>query len=264
MSDIVVAIVLGRKGSKGICDKNTMDILGRPSFHYPILAAKNSNYVDKVFVSTNHELIIEKSREQGLSIITRPESLCTDEALFEDALVHAYFKVKEQVGVQPKYVVVLMCNAVTINSELIDSAIEMLENNPEADSAVTVSIFNMYSPLRARKPDKEGYLIPFVPLETFGEIKTLSCDRTSQGNAFFADMSHSVCRSKCLENIGEGLLPQRWMGQRILPVPNQCGCDFDEPWQIDMSIRWLKDHGFTETITPYETIKSLNDDIDFR
>jgi hypothetical protein len=65
-------------------------------------------------------------------------------------------------------------------------------------------------------------------------------------------MSHSVCRSECLENIDIGLLPQRWMGEKILPVPNQYGCDIDEPWQIDMSIRWLKDHGFTETRTPYK------------
>ncbi len=64
-------------------------------------------------------------------------------------------------------------------------------------------------------------------------------------------MSHSVCRSKCLENINDGLLPQRWMGKKILPVVNQGGCDIDEPWQIDMSIRWLKEHGFSDKHTPY-------------
>ena len=252
MNDLVVAIILGRKGSKGVRDKNTMDILGRPAFFYPLLAANNSEYIDKTFVSTDHETIIDGAKEMGIPIITRPDNLCTDEALFEDALVHAYFKIKEIVGGQPKYVVVLMCNAVTISSELIDTAVQMLDNKPSADSAVTVSIFNMYSPLRARKTDSDGYLVPFVPLETFGDPKTLNCDRESQGNAFFADMSHSVCRSECLENIDIGLLPQRWMGKKILPVPNQCGCDIDEPWQIDMSIRWLKDHGFTETRTPYK------------
>ena len=178
--------------------------------------------------------------------------MCTDEALFEDALIHAYQKVKRVIGNQPKYVVVLMCNAITISSQLIDNAIEMLENDPKADSAVTVSRFNMYSPLRARKPDEDGYLIPFIPLETFGDLKTLNCDRGSQGNAYFADMSHSVCRSICLENIDKGLLPQRWMGRKILAVPNQGGCDIDADWQIDMSIRWLIDHGFSEKTTPYD------------
>ncbi len=252
MSNQVVAITLGRKGSKGVRDKNTMGILGRPAFYYPLLAAKNSKYINKTFVSTDHEDIINGAKKMGLSIITRPDNLCTDKALFEDALIHAYQKVKKIMEERPKYVVVLMCNAITISSHLIDTAIQMLEENPLADSAVTVSVFNMYSPLRARKTDSTGFLKPFVPLETFGDPATLNCDRDSQGNTFFADMSHSVCRSECLENIENGLLPQRWMGKKILPIPNQGGCDIDEPWQIDMSIRWLKNHGFTDKKTPYE------------
>ena len=135
-----------------------------------------------------------------------------------------------------------MCNAVTVNETLIDQGIEALQNNKEADSAVTVSIFNMYSPLRARKINKKGYLDPFVPLESFGDPKTLNCDRKSQGDSYFADMSHSVVRSDCLENITNGLLPQKWMGNKILPIKNQLGCDIDDTWQIDMSVRWLKDH----------------------
>ena len=74
----------------------------------------------------------------------------------------------------------------------------------------------------------------------------MSCDRESQGDAYFADMSHSVCRSEALENIEKGLLPQRWMGNKILPVLNGCGCDIDEAWQLDMSIHWLLGHGFSE------------------
>ena len=252
MIEETVAIVLGRKGSSGISEKNTMNILGRPAFFYSLLAAKNSKYIDRIFVSTDHETIIESAKAMDLSLITRPENLCTNEALFEDALVHAYFKIKERIGKQPKYVVVLMCNAVTIDSELIDTAIEMLDNDLTADSAVTVSLYNMYSPLRARKPDENGYLIPFVPLETFGDPKTMTCDRESQGDAIFADMSHSVCRPECLENIEDGLLPQRWMGKKILPVINNHGCDIDELWQVDMSVRWLIDRGFSDNITPYD------------
>tara|TARA_B100000315_G_scaffold253684_1_gene293026 strand:+ start:642 stop:1400 length:759 start_codon:yes stop_codon:yes gene_type:complete len=252
MKNKFVAIILGRKGSKGVPDKNVMEILGRPAFIYSFLAAKNSKYVDQIFVTTDHDEIIEKARINGLSVITRPVRLCTDDALFEDALVHAYYKVKERIGGQPKYVVVLMCNAVTVSSQLIDTAIIALENDPLADSAVTVSIFNMYSPVRARKKTaNDGYLVPFVPFEAFGDPKTLNCDRGSQGDAYFADMSHSVCRSRCLENIDTGLLPQRWMGKKIIPIPNQYGCDIDDPWQIDMSVRWLKAHGFSKTKTPY-------------
>ena len=64
-----------------------------------------------------------------------------------------------------------MANAVTINNKLIDEAIEKLDENLEADSAVTVSVFNMYSPLRARKLNDLGFLEPFVPLNSL-EMKS--------------------------------------------------------------------------------------------
>ena len=45
----------------------------------------------------------------------------------------------------------------------------MLRNNSSYDSAVTVSCYNMWSPLRTRKIGKDGLLRPFVPFETFGD-----------------------------------------------------------------------------------------------
>ena len=50
-----VAIVLGRKGSKGLPGKNTMEICGRPISHYPMLAASNSKYISDIFLSTDDE-----------------------------------------------------------------------------------------------------------------------------------------------------------------------------------------------------------------
>ena len=83
----------------------------------------------------------------------------------------------------------LFANAATINSNLIDKGIKILKRNKKYDSAVSTSVYNMWSPLRARKLSKQGYLEPFVPFETFGNPKTLNCDRDSQGDVFFADMS---------------------------------------------------------------------------
>jgi hypothetical protein len=148
-----------------------------------------------------------------------------------------------------------MCNVVTVDNVLIDVAVEALIKDQEADSAVSVSKLNMYSPLRARKLGQGGYLEPFVPFETFGDPSTLSCDRDSQGDVFFADMSHSVSRARALDDIDNGLLPQRWMGQKIVPVYNTYGCDIDLPWQVNASLWWLADKGFSEDATPYEQQK---------
>ena len=100
----------------------------------------------------------------------------------------------------------------------------------------------MWSPLRARKLDNNGCLQPFVPFETFGDPKTLNCDRDSQGNVHYADMSVSVVRPNCLENMKDGLLPQKWMGNKIAAIPSWGGCDVDYKWQIPMVEYWIKKH----------------------
>jgi CMP-N-acetylneuraminic acid synthetase len=248
-----VALLLGRKGSKGLPGKNTMEVLGRPISHYSIMAAMNSKYVTDLYLSTDDEEIKNKVKEFDLQVIDRPKALCTDEALFEDALIHGYKEIIKRRNKKPDILVILMCNVVTIDNKLIDNAVDALLNDELADSAVSISILNMYSPLRARKLDENGYLQPFVPFETFGDPKTLSCDRDSQGDVFFADMSHSVSRSRALDDIDNGLLPQRWMGKKIIPVYNSYGCDIDLPWQVKASQWWLENNGFTEDITPYET-----------
>ena len=58
--------------------------------------------------------------------------------------------------------------------------------------------------LRARKLDKNGCLKPFVKFNYFGDPKKLNCDRDLQGDVYFADMSLSVVRPKCLENLSHG------------------------------------------------------------
>ena len=150
--------------------------------------------------------------------------------------------------------VLLFANAATVTAELIDEGIERLRADPTLDSAVTVSCYNMWSPLRARKIGADGLLHPFVPFETFGDPSTMNCDRDSQGDVYFADMSLSIVRPRCLEDLRDGLLPQRWMGQRIYPLAQQGGCDVDFAWQIPGVEHWLRAHGFSESATPYDPV----------
>lgn len=217
---------------------------------YPLRAALQAKYVDKVYVSTDDEDIMEISRKHGAEIIVRPPELCTKEALGEDAYVHGYHVIREQfesTGKSLEMLILLFCNSATIMAETIDQGIEVLRNNPDFDSAVTVSSYNMWSPLRARKIGDDGALHPFVPFETFGDPKTLNCDRDSQGDVWFADMSVSIVRPHCLDNLHEGLLPQKWMGNKIYPLKQWGGLDVDFEWQIPQVEYWLRKHGFDES-----------------
>lgn len=249
---MIVALLIGREGSSGFPGKNTFPVLGRAMMEYPLLAAKKSRYVDQIYLSTDSRKMIEIGRKYDAEIIERPPELCTKEALGEDVFAHGYRYIRDAVKQDIELMVLLFCNAPTVLAETIDNGVEKLRRNPDADSAVSVSIYNMWSPLRARKLGQDGFLYPFVPFEVFGDIKKLSCDRDSQGNVYFADMGVSVVRPKCLENLEEGLLPQRWMGKKILPILQWGGLDVDYQWQVPLMEFWLKKHGFTENTTPYE------------
>jgi hypothetical protein len=237
---MIASLLLGRQGSVGFPGKNTMNILGKPLMAYPLIAAKGSKYIDKMFVSTDSTEIKEIGEEYGAIFIQRPPELCSKEALGEDAFRHGYYWIKENYDPNLEILVLLFCNAPTVSSQLIDEGIEALKNNPETDSAVTVSRYNMWSPLRARKVNKNGLLDPFVPFETFGDPKTLNCDRDSQGDVWFADMGVSVVRPRCFENMEDGLLPQKWMGKKIYPIKSWGGLDVDYEWQIPQIEYWIK------------------------
>jgi len=257
---MIAALLLGRKGSIEFPGKNLYPVLGRPLAFYPMKAAIESEKVSKVYLSTDDKRLVELAMENGVEVIPRPPELCTKEALGEDAYVHGYQVIKNKLKAQRskgkeeelELMVLLFCNAATVLAETIDEGIKVLRKNPALDSAVTVSCYNMWSPLRARDIGEDGLLHPFVPFETFGDPKTLNCDRDSQGDVWFADMGVSVIRPRCLEHLKDGLLPQKWMGQKIYPIKQWAGCDIDYEWQVPGVEFWLQEHGFTERTTPYD------------
>lgn len=219
---------------------------------YPLLAAWHARSVEEVYVSTDSPRIREIAKKYGALLIDRPSELCTATALGEDAYAHGYRHIRDVLKKDIEFMVLLFCNGPTITAQTIDEGVAALRRIPEIDSAVTVSRYNMWSPLRARKVDSHGLLQPFVPFETFGDSKTLNCDRDSQGDVWFADMSVSIVRPRCLDALHEGQLPQKWMGRRIYPLKQWGGLDVDYDWQVPQVEFWLRKHGFTETATPYD------------
>lgn len=240
---MIVSILIGRAGSTGFPGKNVHPLNGKPLVAYPIEASKACSKIDRIYISTDSPELMDIGREYGAFIIERPAELCTKAALGEDAYEHAYHLIKEELaqeGEVLELLVLLMANSPTISSKILDEGIIALQENPSYDSAVTVSCYNMWSPLRARKIDDKGLLQPFVPFETFGDPKTLNCDRDSQGDVWFADMGVSIIRPKNLDHMDEGMLPQKWMGQNIYPLKNEGGLDVDYAWQFPQAEFWVK------------------------
>jgi len=206
-------------------------------------AASKCMRISNHFISTDDEDLAKIGMELGFSHIVRPTELATSSALGDDAYKHGFDQICKELGKKPELLVLLFCNAPTVTPEMINKGIEILESNPEADSAVTVSKYNMFSPSRARRLDNSGYLKPYIPFEKYDSSSSINCDRDSQGDVWFADVAVSVVRAKNLEDLDGGLLPQKWMGKKIMPIYNVAGLDIDYEWQLGQVKWWLDEHG---------------------
>jgi hypothetical protein len=243
---MICALLLGREGSVGFPGKNVYPVLGRPLMAYPLMAARDARQVDRTYVSTDSPRLSAIANEYGATVIPRPAHLATPAALGEHAFVHGYEVIRESLHSEScaiELVVLLFANAAMITAAAIDEAVTVMRQDSDIDSAVTVSRYNMWSPIRARRIGDDGLLHPFVPFETFGDPATLTCDRDSQGDVWFADMGLAVVRPRCLEQLDAGLPPQRWMGRRIHPIKQWGGLDVDYEWQIPLVEHWLRAHG---------------------
>lgn len=243
-----VALAIGRAGSTGLPGKHFFNVVGRPLMSYPMMAAQNARLLDRTYVSTDSDEIGAEAEKYGAIRIKRPPELATNKALSEDVFRHGYNAIRDSLGEEPETVTLLFCNGATITPGIIDESIETLRRDPSLDSAVTVSKYNMWSPLRSATIDEQGLLVPFTRTM---EFTGGNCDRDSQGDVYFADCSVFVVRPRCFDYEALGEQPFRWVGRKVHPMKQWGGLDIDFEYQVGQVEYWLRQHGFSETTTPY-------------
>lgn len=133
-------IIPARGGSKGIKNKNIVNVGGKPLIFYtinPALKIKRSGLVNKVIISTDSEIIAEISGKLGADVpFLRPKNISGDKAKSIDFILHAvsYFEKK---GFFYDYIVLLQPTSPLRSYEDIKGAINLyLDNN--RDSLISV------------------------------------------------------------------------------------------------------------------------------
>ena len=134
----VLAIIPARGGSKGIKNKNIIDLCGKPLLAYTIDAAQKSRYVDDVIVSTDDEKIAAVAKEYGAEVpFLRPAELATDSAKTIDAVVNAVDMLKERGRSYDVLLLLQTTQPLRIETD-IDQSLELyIKNN--CQSLVSVS-----------------------------------------------------------------------------------------------------------------------------
>ena len=212
---MICALLIGREGSSGFPGKNLLNVLGRPLCAHPMIASAESfEFVDRLYVSTDSESIRKVALTYGAKLIDRPPELASKEALGEDAYKHGFDAISKDLEKEKQeleLLVLLMCNAPTINGQLIDEGIEMLRKKSGSGFCRHGFRLQYVESIEGIKKNKTGFLEPFVPFETFDE-KEITCDRNSQGEVFLQTWE-PIARPRCFTDMESNLPPQKWMEQ---------------------------------------------------
>lgn len=165
----VIAVILGRAGSRGLPGKNAMLLCGRSMICYTIDDALEAKSVDEVIVSTDGEEIAAAAQSMNVKVIRRPADLATDDATVSDAARHAI----QTRGGAERIIVILYANVPLRPPGLIDGAVALLvESGAHSVQSyqrvgkhhpawmITLDESGRVSPLNPEAPDRRQLLPP--------------------------------------------------------------------------------------------------------
>lgn len=131
----ILALIPARGGSKGIPRKNIKPFAGYPLIAWSIAAGLQAKSVSRVIVSTDDEEIAAVARQYGADVpFLRPSELAQDRTLDLPVFEHALKWLEEIEGYKPEIVVQLRPTSPVRPRDMVDSAVRILVENPDADS----------------------------------------------------------------------------------------------------------------------------------
>ncbi len=131
----VLAIIPARGGSKGIPRKNIRNFAGHPLIAYSIEAGLQAKTVTRVIVSTDDEEIATVARRCGAEVpFLRPPEFAQDQTLDLPVFQHALEWLEQNEGYHPEVVVQLRPTSPIRPPSLVDEAVNLLLQRPEAHS----------------------------------------------------------------------------------------------------------------------------------
>jgi YrbI family 3-deoxy-D-manno-octulosonate 8-phosphate phosphatase len=165
----ILALIPARGGSKSIPRKNIRLLAGHPLLAYSIAAALQSQLVSRTIISTDDEEIAQIAQDYGAEApFLRPLEYALDNTTDFPVFIHALNWLKENEGYQPDIVVQLRPTSPIRPPDCIDQAVQLLMENPQADSVRGV-IPSGQNPFKMWQINEQGHMVPLLPLEGIAE-----------------------------------------------------------------------------------------------
>ena len=131
----ILGIIPTRGGSKGLQSKNLKVLTGKPLIAWTIEAAKASEHISRVVVTTDSVDIAKSAKQHGAEVpFMRPLELAGDLSTAYDVVMPTLLWLEENENYSTDLVVLLPPTAPLLAAEDIDRGIETLQKHPKADS----------------------------------------------------------------------------------------------------------------------------------
>lgn len=228
---MIVAIQTARKGSKSVVDKNILPVNGLPLFLHSIARANSTDAIQKVYCSTDCNVIKSHAARHNFNVIDRPDYLSGDSASHHDTMVHAILEIEKRENKEIDLVVFLLGNTISAKPEWLSACIHKLVVDKTIDSIQSVSKFNMFNPYRAYKINSNDRLESFIDSSGIESAN----DKNTAGDVWFNNGSFFICRRDIVLS-KDGANPFPWLGYNILPFRESVKMEVDAPWQLE----WLR------------------------
>ncbi len=221
MKPEILAIIPARGGSKGIPRKNIRSFAGYPLIAFSIAAGLQAKCVTRVLVTTDDEEIAEIARQCGAETpFLRPAELAQDMVLDLPVFQHALGWLADHEGYHPEAVVHLRPTSPLRHPELVDKAVQILLDHPEADSVRAITQAHQ-NPFKMWLMEEEGK--PLRPLMAVPGIEEpYNAPRQTLPSVYFHSGLIDVIRPRTLLELNSVT------GKTILPVK------FDPVYDIDL------------------------------
>ena len=132
------AIILARGGSKGIKNKNLINLCGKPLIEWTIQQCLNCKDIKEVFVSSDSMEILDFSKSKGARTILRPEIISQDESTSEEAWQHSIEYISNKKGCLTEYIVAPQVTSPVRHSDDFSEALKKMKNE-KLDSLLSVN-----------------------------------------------------------------------------------------------------------------------------
>jgi len=158
----VLALIPARGGSKGIPRKNIKDLGDHPLIAYSIASGLSSKLVTRTIVTTDDEEIARIARDYGAEVpFLRPEEIARDDTRDLPVFQHVLAWLHENEEYQPDVVVQLRPTSPFRSPELVDEAVQILLDNPQANSVRGI-VPSKQNPYKMWQVQDNGQMSPLL------------------------------------------------------------------------------------------------------